>query len=98
MTLSAPVWIVALVLAACAPWVVRVVADRIEARVRLRTEALVARARRAASATSAADRVTAASSSSHDAHASHAIETFRGSPPFKGELEADLEAEGRANG
>jgi hypothetical protein len=45
MTLSAPVWIVALALAACAPWVVRAIADRLEGRARIRTEALLARAR-----------------------------------------------------
>ena len=44
MTLSAPIWIVALALAACAPWCVRAISDGLEARVRRRTEALVARA------------------------------------------------------
>ena len=48
MTLSAPIWIVALALAACAPWFVRALSDGLEARVRRRTEALVARALRAA--------------------------------------------------
>jgi hypothetical protein len=42
---SSPVWIVALVLAAGAPWFVRVLADRLELRVRKRTEELIARAR-----------------------------------------------------
>jgi hypothetical protein len=46
MMLSSPVWIVALVLAAGAPWFVRVLADRLELRVRKRTEELIARARR----------------------------------------------------
>ncbi len=45
MMLSSPVWIVALVLAAGAPWFVRVLADRLELRVRKRTEELIARAR-----------------------------------------------------
>jgi len=44
MTLSAPIWIVALALAACAPWCVRAISDALEGRVRRRTEALVARA------------------------------------------------------
>jgi hypothetical protein len=44
MMLSSPVWIVALVLAAGAPWFVRAFADRLELRVRKRTEALIARA------------------------------------------------------
>jgi hypothetical protein len=47
MTLSAPIWIVALALGACGPWFVRAFADALEARVRRRTEALVARAVRA---------------------------------------------------
>ena len=41
---SSPVWIVALVLAASAPWLVRMMADRLELGVRKRTEALIARA------------------------------------------------------
>jgi hypothetical protein len=45
MTLTVHVWLVALALAACAPWLVRVYADALESRVRRRTEALVARAR-----------------------------------------------------
>ena len=45
MMLSSPVWIVALVLAAGAPWFVRALADRFELRVRRRTEELIARAR-----------------------------------------------------
>jgi hypothetical protein len=45
MMLSSPVWIVALVLAAAAPWFVRAFADLLELRVRKRTEALIARAR-----------------------------------------------------
>jgi len=44
MTLSAPIWIVALALAACAPWCVRAISDALEGRVRRRTEAVVARA------------------------------------------------------
>ncbi len=45
MTLLAPVWILALGLAAISPWCVRALADRFELRVRRRTEALIARAR-----------------------------------------------------
>jgi hypothetical protein len=48
MMLWSPVWIVALVLAAGAPWFARALGDRFELRVRRRTQALVARARGAA--------------------------------------------------
>ena len=51
MMLWSPVWIVALVLAAGAPWFVSALADRFELRVRKRTQALVARARAAAATT-----------------------------------------------
>ena len=45
MTLWQSVWIVALALAAAAPWFVRLLAERFEARVRSRTEALALRAK-----------------------------------------------------
>jgi hypothetical protein len=45
MALSQSIWVAALALAASAPWSVRVFADRLEARVRRRTEALILRAR-----------------------------------------------------
>ena len=45
MTLWQSVWIVALALAAAAPWFVRALSERFEARVRSRTEALVLRAK-----------------------------------------------------
>jgi hypothetical protein len=45
MMLSHSVWIVALVLAAGAPWFVRALADRFERPVRRRTQALIERAR-----------------------------------------------------
>jgi hypothetical protein len=45
MLLSSPVWIVALVLAVSAPWLVRLAADRMDSEVTRRTEAIVSRAR-----------------------------------------------------
>ncbi len=48
MVLWSPVWFVALFLAVSAPCFVRALADRLEGRVRGRTEALLVRAGRAA--------------------------------------------------
>jgi hypothetical protein len=44
MLLSSPVWIVALVMAVSAPWLVRLAADRMDSEVTRRTEAIVSRA------------------------------------------------------
>jgi hypothetical protein len=44
VVISSPVWIVALVLAVAAPWLVRALGDRFELRVRQRTDAVIARA------------------------------------------------------
>jgi hypothetical protein len=48
MVLWSPVWIIALVLAVTGPWFVGVFADRLEARVRRRTQALLSSAANAA--------------------------------------------------
>jgi hypothetical protein len=74
MALSAPIWIVALALAACAPWCVRAIADGLEGRVRRRTESLVARAVRAAVVTG----VAAAASDPHPQATSEASEPAEG--------------------